>query len=319
MENIENEGRENIQFKQLYSNNNNNRKQNNRNATNSNNLKNNQSLIVKDYNTPNVKSEISLIELEMRKTLAIKTNKKSMNIENIKKLNTKRSVVNNLRVIKENPSANKNSNNNLNRNNLDLNRNNLEPIQLNLNNNAYNNNKKDKLLGKQPLSNTQEKNQKVGEDIDISEQNKHNLRPIEVKDYRKNMSNNNGTNSNFYPNQNSQNKNQNSNSNFYPKNNQGNNINGNNINSNYSNNLSVVKPKAQRTVINNRSHKNLFNNTKEENFQDEFSEPKNYNNKRNNNIFDNRNGDINTNLDFYKELLWLLGLGMVHNLDEFAV
>ena len=84
MENIENEGRENIQFKQLYSNNNNNRKQNNRNATNSNNLKNNQSLIVKDYNTPNVKSEISLIELEMRKTLAIKNNKKSMNIENIK-------------------------------------------------------------------------------------------------------------------------------------------------------------------------------------------------------------------------------------------
>jgi len=90
MDNKENEGKENSQFKQLYSNNNNNRKQKNRNATNSNNPKNNQNLIVKDYNTPNVKSDLSLIELEMRKTLATKNNKKSMNIENMNKFNTKR-------------------------------------------------------------------------------------------------------------------------------------------------------------------------------------------------------------------------------------
>jgi hypothetical protein len=88
---MDNEGKENSQFKQLYSNNNNNnRKQNIRNVTNSNNPKNNQNLIVKDYNTPNIKSELSLNELEMRKTLALKNNKKFVNLENMNKFNTKR-------------------------------------------------------------------------------------------------------------------------------------------------------------------------------------------------------------------------------------
>jgi len=211
-----------------------------------------------------------------------------------------------LKVIKENPSANKNPN----PNNQNINRNILEPIQLNLNNI---NNKKEKLIGK-ALSNTQEKNQKVGEDLDISQQNRHNLRPIEVKDYRKNIKNNNnanGTNSNFYSNQNSQNmnQNQNSNSNFYPnKNNNSQNKNHNYNNNN--NNLRVIKPNVHKTVLNNHSHKNLFNNSKERNFDDESSETKNYNyirNNINNNIFEgnnNSNGnDLDTNLKYYKELL----------------
>jgi len=211
-----------------------------------------------------------------------------------------------LKVIKENPSANKNPN----PNNQNINRNILEPIQLNLNNI---NNKKEKLIGK-ALSNTQEKNQKVGEDLDISQQNRHNLRPIEVKDYRKNIKNNNnanGTNSNFYSNQNSQNmnQNQNSNSNFYPnKNNNRQNKNHNYNNNN--NNLRVIKPNVHKTVLNNHSHKNLFNNSKERNFDDESSETKNYNYIRNNinsNIFEgnnNSNGnDLDTNLKYYKELL----------------
>ena len=211
-----------------------------------------------------------------------------------------------MKVIKENPSANKNPN----PNNQNINRNILEPIQLNLNNI---NNKKEKLIGK-ALSNTQEKNQKVGEDLDISQQNRHNLRPIEVKDYRKNIKNNNnanGTNSNFYSNQNSQNmnQNQNSNSNFYPnKNNNSQNKNHNYNNNN--NNLRVIKPNVHKTVLNNHSHKNLFNNSKERNFDDESSETKNYNyirNNINNNIFEgnnNSNGnDLDTNLKYYKELL----------------
>ena len=69
---MDNEGKENSQFKQLYSNNNNNinRKQNLRNVTNSNNQKNNQNLIVKDYNTPNIKSELSFAN-DYVKTLKI--------------------------------------------------------------------------------------------------------------------------------------------------------------------------------------------------------------------------------------------------------
>jgi hypothetical protein len=164
---------------------------------------------------------------------------------------------------------------------------------------------------------TYEKHQKGGEDIDISHQNRHILRPIEVKDYRKN--NLNGTNSNFYQNQqnnNSQNKHQqnlhqNSNSNFYPSKNNITNSKNQQVAFNNNNNLSVVKPKNQKNVLkNNHSHKSLFNYTKEGiNFDEEFSDPKNHNfqqnnnlnivNSQTNNIFD----DLNTNLDFYKELL----------------
>jgi len=185
--------------------------------------------------------------------------------------------VNNLKILQENLNNPYNSNNRIN----------LEPLQLNVSRNDYIN---------RVISNNQENNHKIAEDVNRQNINKQILKPIEINDINKNQKDNNNNNDD---------NNKNNNKNLKNIGKEKLKTNTDNYNKNIANNMNFSQYAKinNKPIYNSNSTSNLFGQNRI-NQDNSIGEAKNYITGKNflNGEFDN-NFNFNMNLKSNNELL----------------